>query len=31
LWTLGQTSTSVILRAPCQHRVMLPPRGEPAG
>ena len=31
LWTLGQTSTSVILRAPCQHRVMLPPRGAPAG
>ena len=29
LWTLGQTSTSIILRAPCEHRLMLPPRREP--
>jgi Lrp/AsnC family leucine-responsive transcriptional regulator len=31
LWTLGQTSTSIILRAPCEHRVLLPPRRDGAG
>ena len=32
LWTLAATSTSIILRAPCEQRVLLPPKpaGDPA-
>lgn len=30
LWALGETSTSIILKAPCEQRVLLPPKA-PAG